>query len=302
MRSSIFITYLIALVPPLVGAGSFVLARALHESCPPVALLFWRWLCAFLIMLLIILPNFKNHIKQITCHWKVLSIISLPNVVLFNLFMYSAANYTQAINMSILANLFPLFLLINLSIFYKQKISKIQIFSAFIALFGSALVILSGKDFSLNIKSSGLIGDLLSICGALAWSFSGIALKYKPKDLSNTTFIFGIITFGTIIIFPIFVIEHMFFKQAEINSKLFLSIAYLGLFSSVIGLYSWNYAVSKLGAVTPSLVFYLAPFFNIALAVPLLGENFTHYHIIGLMIIIFGINLNVVINIISKRH
>lgn len=301
MRTLNFLPYLIAVIPPLVGAGNFVLARAMHSDCPPVALLFWRWICALLIMIIIAMPKLKNHFEIIFKNWKILTLISLPNIVLFNFFMYSAANYTQAINMSILANLFPLFLLINLAIFYKQKISNVQIFSVLIALIGSVLVIAGGRDFTQLLKMSGLIGDLLAVCGAITFSFSGITLKYKPRDLNNTTFLLGIIFFGTIIILPFYLIEHFFYKQAEFSSALVFTVLYLGLFASVIGLYTWNYAIQKLGTVTPSLIFYLAPFFNICLAVPLLSEKFTHFHFIGLMIIILGINLKFVTSILSKR-
>lgn len=301
MRNLHFFPYLIAVIPPLVGAGNFVLARAMHGECPPVALLFWRWFFALVIMLVIIIPNFSNHIKLIFKNWRVLALISLPNVVLFNFFMYTAAKYTQAINMSILANLFPLFLLINLAIFYKNKITPVQSISVIISLVGSVLVIKGGRTLDDILCVSGLLGDFLAVCGALAWSFSGIALKYKPKDICNTTFMLGIITFGTLIILPFFLIEHFFIKQAIFSFNLAASIAYLAIFSSVIGLYSWNYAVQKLGPLTPSLIFYLSPFFNIILAVPLLGEQFTKFHLFGFLIIIFGINLKFVANLLSKR-
>lgn len=43
--------WLILLVPPLCWAGNFVIGRAVHAEIPPVALTFWRWAVAAIVLL-----------------------------------------------------------------------------------------------------------------------------------------------------------------------------------------------------------------------------------------------------------
>src|SRR5262249_3767637 len=52
--------YLLLTLTPLFWAGNFVLGRAVHASVPPVALAFWRWTGAFVLVIGFAWPHLKR--------------------------------------------------------------------------------------------------------------------------------------------------------------------------------------------------------------------------------------------------
>jgi len=78
--------YLLLTLCPLFWSGNFVLSRAMHAEIPPIALSFWRWAVAALIILPWAWKPLKDNWCIIAPHWKRMSILALLGVSGFNTF------------------------------------------------------------------------------------------------------------------------------------------------------------------------------------------------------------------------
>ncbi|MDX2495473.1 MAG: DMT family transporter, partial [Desulfuromusa sp.] len=63
--------YLLLVLPPLFWAGNSVLARGVADLIPPVAMSFWRWTIALLILLPFTWKQTLNDWPEIKKHWKI---------------------------------------------------------------------------------------------------------------------------------------------------------------------------------------------------------------------------------------
>ena len=70
-----------------------------------------------------------------------------------------------------------------------------------------------------------------------------------------------------------------------------VSIAYVGLFASVISYICWNRAVAQVGANKAGLFIHLMPVFSTLLAVLFLGEVLQPFHFAGIALIGTGLYL-----------
>lgn len=282
-----YIYYLIAIIPPLTGAGNFIVAKASAGEIAPMALLFWRWAIACIVLFPFVIKDCIKNASLLKKHARIILLTSIPGVVLFNAFMYTAVQYTTSINASIIANTFPIFIVILCYLISKEKIDLLKFIGIISALIGTAFIMTNGE----LIKLKGLfdnVGDIIALGGALIFACYAIALRYRPKEINVTTFTFANIVCGCFMILPLYIYESapLVWTPSVIGTVLFVAIPV-----SIIGVIAWNISISHLGATTAGLIFYLAPIFNAIFAQIFLGEQFTIYHFIGLCLILLGINL-----------
>ncbi len=282
--------YLIALIPPLVGAGNFIVAKATTSDIGPMSLLYWRWAVAWLVLFPFVIKDFRKDWGKIKKHYKVITACALPGIVLFNAFMYTGLKYTTSINASIIANTFPVFIVILSYIILKERINPLKSLGILFALIGTLLITTNGQLYKLN-NIFGNSGDIMALCGALIFAGYSIALRFRPSEIKVSTFTFATISLGCLLIWPLYVWEVLYIKPMVLNPDVIGTILFVAIPVSILGVISFNISITKLGATTTGLIFYLAPVFNIIFAQLFLDEKFTFAHFAGLCLILLGINL-----------
>ncbi|MFI4983776.1 MAG: DMT family transporter [Rickettsiales bacterium] len=296
------ILYLLALVPPLMGAGNFVLAKGMTAEIGPFALLFYRWFFALLFMTPIIAHGIKKDWKEIIKHRKYIFFTSLPAVVLFNTFSYLALRNTDSMNASILTSTFPMFVIILEKIIFGDKFTSIKFVSVLLAMFGAITIIMDGQYFILT-KLFSSWGDLLALAASFTWATYAILLRKRPATINNRNFTWAMMVPGVVIILPLYLIEEIYFIHTDITSLNFaLTIFFLSFMVSIVGLLAWSFSVEKLGALNASLFFYFAPVFTIILSIIFLGEVLTSARLIGLCFVLFGVTLPIISNVFKKKE
>lgn len=292
---------IVAIIPAIAGAGNFVAAKIVVENIPPITLNLLRWLVALAFLLPFTLTSVVTERKIIFSNIKILSLIGLFGITLFNSAIYTASHYTMAINLGMLANIFPVFVLVIAHFFLKEKAGLIHVIATLLCLFGSYIII--GKGEVPNSSSiMGNPGDYLALLAALIWALYSVSIRYKPQNLSFPSFVTSTVLLGTIFIVPLWIWEVSTHDINLIfNLETILAILYLGLFVSVIGLLCYNFSILKLGANLTSVIFYLSPIFNIMLSQYILGEEFTRFHLFGVIMILVGINMTTIHKILTSK-
>ncbi|MGA1863067.1 DMT family transporter [Deferribacter thermophilus] len=282
--------YILLSLSALFWAGNFVIGKWISASIPPVALVFWRWVVAFIILL----PFTANKIYQqkhlIQKNIKLLAAFGFLGVTLFNTLIYKAMHYTTAINALLINSFVPILIFIISFFIHKLIAKKLQILGAIISLIGVIIIITKG-DLNSLITLKINPGDILVLIAALSWALYSVLLKNLDNDLHPLVFLETIIFIGLLFLFPIYLFSN---KSFEVNIKNIFVILYVGIFASVLAFICWNRGIKEVGANKGGNFIHLMPVFGTIMSILLLGEQFFFYHFIAIILVFSGIVLNVI--------
>jgi drug/metabolite transporter (DMT)-like permease len=90
--------YVLLTLASLFRAGNWTIGRGVHADIPPMAMTFFRWLFAALILA----PFAWRHVRRdwpvLRAHWKILVVLGAIGVGTHNGLAYLGLNYTTATN------------------------------------------------------------------------------------------------------------------------------------------------------------------------------------------------------------
>lgn len=290
--------YLIALIPPFMGAASYVMSKYVIGEVSPIALLFLRWLVAVAILTPFSIRSLIAEISTVRENLRILTIIAVSGVTLFNLFSYHALQYTTSTNAAIIIGTFPIFVLALGFFINKEKLKQSE-FWAIIFSFAGVLIIISRGHILEELN--GLFantGDFLSLVASLCWAIYVFSVKYKPTTLSFKAFVYSTFLIGTLLILPIYLFDILYLDNVfKMNLTNVSIIFFLGFGVSIVGMSAFSVSILKLGPVLSSTIYYLAPVFTSIMAVMFLGEKLQAFHVVGMMAVVFGINLPFIVHL-----
>lgn len=291
--------FLLAITATLLWSGNFIIARKISTSISPITLAFYRWACASLVLFPFAFKQLRIEFIHIKANWKILSLIALTGIALFNTFVYVAGHNTTAINMALIGTTSsPIFATIMAVVFLKERLSFYRIIGMILCIFGIVLLISKGSwDLLLSFKFSS--GDAWILAGAFAFAVYNILVRKKPIQITALSFLLIIFILGSLMLFPFFIIEQYYVEEPIVwSNSLIGSILYLGIGTSVLAFWCWNLAIAKLGAGRTVLFGNLIPIFSTLEAILILGESITPIHFYSGILVIAGL---VIANIIIKN-
>ena len=99
--------YLLLTLVPLFWGGNAVVGRGMTEFISPITLAWIRWTVAFLLILPFALPSVRRDWQTIRSSWKMLLLLSLLGITIFNTLFYVALQTTQSINAALMQSAGP---------------------------------------------------------------------------------------------------------------------------------------------------------------------------------------------------
>lgn len=281
----------LALLAVMIWSGNFIVARAVYKDIPPVALAFYRWVLAALILLPFSLHSFKKEWPVVKKSMIYLLAVSLAGVALFNTFVYIGAHYTSAINLALIGTtVSPVFSVILARIFLKERIGLLKVIGMILCIAG-ILYLLSHGNFQRLQSLHFTRGDAWILAAAFAFAVYTNLVKKKPAAISGINFLFVIFSLGTLMLLPFFLWESGHSQAIQWTPRLIGCIIYLGLGASVICFLIWNIAIHRLGAARTALFGNLIPVFSSLEAFVILHEPFTWTHVASMVVVFTGIVL-----------
>lgn len=188
--------YVLLTFTALFWAGNAIVARAARDLVPPVALAFWRWSFA----LLIILPFAWRHLQR-DCHhirenWQILALLGCLGIGAFNTLLYTGLQDTTALNAMLLQSGQPALILLVGSLAMGDRTSWRQIAEAVVALAGVLSIIARGNLGALaDLRFNA--GDLIIGFAVLLWAIYSVLLRRRPPihplSLFAVTLVVGIL-------------------------------------------------------------------------------------------------------------
>ncbi|WP_407292010.1 DMT family transporter [Stutzerimonas zhaodongensis] len=280
------------LLAVLCWSGNALVARAFHNAIPPLTLSFWRWVLATCLLLPFVARSIWMHRATLrTAGWR-LPVIAALGVSSYNSLLYSAAQSTEAINLTLVNTCLPLFTFIGGGLLLGEWPARRAWFGMAIAACGLVYLISRGSwDAFANLAFK--TGDLIMLVAVLVWALYTLSLRRWSEFLQvpPLTLLGVLMAIGTPLILPFYLFELSHeggFEPTPINLSV---IAYTAVFASLVAYLSWNHGVKTVGAAKAAMATYLMPVFTAILGWLLLGEGLQLFHWIGGGLIFAGLLL-----------
>ncbi|MGN6490845.1 MAG: DMT family transporter [Agriterribacter sp.] len=282
---------LLAILAVTIWSGNFIVARGVIHHVSPIALAFYRWVSASLIIAPFAIKPFRKEWALTKKSLLYLFVTSLFGITLFNTFVYVAGHYTTAINLALIGTTSsPVMVIIMAAIFLKEKIDVFKLTGMLLCIAGVLFLLAQGSWHNLvNFRFTA--GDKWVLLGAFCFAVYNIMVRRKPVGFSSLNFLFIIFWAGTLILFPFYVWDVQRQPPVQCNANLVFIVLYLGLGTSVIAYWCWNIAIASLGAGRTALFGNLIPVFAGIEAAVFLQETFSWVHVVSMIAVFTGILL-----------
>jgi len=281
--------YLLLTMAVFFWAGNFILGRAFHSEIPPVALAFWRWVGAALLVTLPALPHLRRDRRALLQSWPAILLLSTLGIAAFNTLAYSGLQYTEAINAFLLQSLMPVLIVLLSFLIFREKVTWLQCVGILVSLCGAVTIIARG-DTEILLSLSVNRGDLLVFTAIACYAGYTVMLRKRPH-VHPLAFIATTFWLGSLILVPIYLWETLTVATLELKPTTMLVIGYVIIFPSIVSYLCYNRGVELVGANRAGLFIHLMPVFGSTMAVLFLGEVFCWYHGLGILLIGVGIYL-----------
>jgi drug/metabolite transporter (DMT)-like permease len=212
----------------------------------------------------------------------------LGNVLYQNLFIFGLA-MTTAGNGSLLLSTVPIWTVL-LSVFMGHERPSPLVWTGVLAtMAGMILVVVGGPG--LQLGGASLVGDLLMVAAAIAWSFytvgsRNLIRRYGPLRVTAWTLWVG--TIGLVLLG----LPDIFRTQLdEISVGAWLAVLYAGCFALTTAYVIWTRGVERIGSARTAAYSNLVPVVAMLVAWPWLGERPTAVQLGGALVILMGITL-----------
>jgi drug/metabolite transporter (DMT)-like permease len=281
--------YLLLTLAVFFWSGNFIVGRAVRAEIPPIALAFWRWACASLLVFSFAWPHLKNDWPLVRRHWALLILLSILGVAAFNTLVYTGLQWTIALNAFLMQAMMPVLIVALSFILFREKISGRQTSGVVLSLAGALIIIVQGKVttlFSLSLNR----GDILIFMAVVCYAGYSVLLRKRPA-IHPLSFLGVTFMIGAWILLPFYLWETSTRRSIHFDLSTLLAVGYVSVFPSIVSYFCFNRGVELVGANRAGLFVYLMPAFGSLMAIIFLGESFHWFHGAGVLLIALGILL-----------
>lgn len=284
-RNNTWIYHLMAFATVAIWGCTFVSTKVLMlNGLSPAQIFTLRFLIAYVMMLAV------YHSRLWADSWRdelKMMLLGISGGSLYFLSENEAMNFTSTTNTSLIVCSCPLFATLLVRLVYRSttRISMMQLGGSLLAFAGMVIVVLNGR-FVLHLSP---LGDALAFTACLSWSvysllMKWVSAKYGAAFITRKVFFYGVLT-----ILPYYIFYPTLPTAAVLTKPVVVgNLAFLGCLASMICFLTWNWCISKLGAVKATNWVYFNPITTMIFASWVLGEKITPYFLAGATCILLG--------------
>lgn len=290
--------YVLLVMTNLFWAGNWVTARAVREAFGPMALNFWRWAVAALVLAPFVLPGLLREWPRLRPvlrrRWRWLAGLSLLGVILFQDFVYIGLQHTTAINGVLLNSTMPMFMMVCAWAIDRDRVSARQLAGIVLSLAGILVIVTHGQlarwaELEFNI------GDAWILAAMPVWAVYSVLLRRRPPELGGMQLVFVLSVLALPVLGIAYAVESLLapvhLPAHWPSLPAVAGVLYIGLFASVAAFACWNAAVAAVGPNVAGFSLHLLPAFGAVLAMLFLGERPEWFHLWGVLGILAGVAL-----------
>lgn len=280
------------LIAVLCWSGNALVGRAFHDSIPPLSLSFWRWVLATSLLLPFVAKGIWAHRATLRAAGWRLPVLAAMGIASYNSLLYTAAQSTEAINLTLVNTCLPLATFIGAGFLLGEWPLRRAWFGMAVAA-GGLLYLISRGSWQTFASLSFQRGDLIMLLAVLAWALYTLLLRRWARHLLVPPLVLlGVLMLlGLPLILPFYLLELGRVGGFALTPSNLAAIGYTAVFASLVAYVGWNHGVKIVGAGRAAMVMYLMPVFTALLGWVLLGEALRTFHWIGGALIFAGLLL-----------
>tara|TARA_X000001036_G_scaffold353412_1_gene334725 strand:+ start:296 stop:1129 length:834 start_codon:yes stop_codon:yes gene_type:complete len=271
-------------------ATNIIVARGGVEYVPPISLAFWRWLTVFLILFPFFLNEILKKKKEFSNEFWKLFFLGSMGCGVCGAFPFIAGMSTTMANMGIIYTSSPIFIIILSVMFFKDKINISRIIGLLSCLVGVLAIISKGEiELLLNFKFTS--GDLWMIGAAIGWAIYSIYLLNWKSNFSLMARFTLIAFFGTLSLFPFYIIEEIYYFNTIFNSNFIFWILFAAISPGIIAFTLYTRVQKYVGASLAGFTLYIFSIYSAIYGILLFDEVLLNFHYFGAAFVFTGVYL-----------
>src|SRR5688500_14698521 len=136
--------YTLLVLTALFWAGNWVIARGIQGYMSPIAMAFWRWLAALVLLLPFVARPIVREWPVVRRSWKILVVLGVIGVGAFNTLTYTGLKYTTATNGVLLNSIIPILVIAINVVVLREPLSGRQAIGVLVSFAGVLTIVAQG--------------------------------------------------------------------------------------------------------------------------------------------------------------
>jgi len=281
------LTYLKLFLVAFFWGGTFVAGRWLAGSVHPYSAAFFRFAIASSFLLLLTwrreggLPRLNP--RQLLA----VTALGATGIFAYNLCFFNGLQLITAGRAALIIALNPVAIALGSSLVFRETLPKGRLAGILLAVCGAVLVISRGRPALLLEGGIGR-GELLILGCVLSWTLYSLIGKSAMRGLTPLAAVCWSAIAGTLLLLVPALLHGSFAEALQFSAGAWLSIAYLGLFGTVVGFFWYFQGIQSIGPARAAVFINFVPVNGVLLATLLLGEPVTWSLVTGGGLVVTG--------------
>ncbi len=272
---------LMGLAFALIWSSAFTSARIIVLQAPPLTISSLRFAVAGVIAITIAYL-LGQRIRLDRKNWRAVITFGICQNALYLGLFFMAMTRIEASLASIIASAMPLIVGLASALFFEERLGKLGWIGLIAGFAGVALIM--GARLAGGIDLTGII---LCLIGVTALAIAALTVR-ATSSKGNVLMVVGLqMLIGSVaLLIPALIFETPSFTW---TGSLLAAFSYTVLIPGIVATIIWFLLVERIGATRASTFHFLNPFFGVAIAAVILGEELTLTDVIGVLIVMAGI-------------
>ncbi|MHB8748866.1 MAG: DMT family transporter [Aggregatilineales bacterium] len=270
-----------------VSAASSLIRLAQDDGAPSLGIAAWRLTLAALVLTPFTWLRHRAELRRISLLSLLLAVGSGAFLALHFATWVTSLAYTSVINAVALVNLHPILVALASPLLLHERLSRNTWIGLGLALFGSAIISLTGGAGTAPIHSTPLLGDGLALLGAVGTAGYFLIGRRVRASVGLVPYIWLTYTSAAVILLIL-----CLFTGANVSglpTSAYVWMTLLALLPQLIGHTSFNYALGFVPAAYVSLTVLGEPIGSIILAYFIFTEHPGILQIVGMALILVAL-------------
>ncbi len=269
-----------------IWGGMYVVSKVVLEVIPPFGLLTLRLVLGAGVLLLVAgwqhqPPPTRSQIPQLLGVGLVGYGISLG-------FQFVGTKLSTAANGALVTSATPAFVLLFAAWLLREPITRRKALALLLSTVGVVIVV---DPREARLVPELFWGNLALVAAALTWALYSVLVRAVTRQV--TVLWASLLAFvgGLLLTLPAAIWEGAALGWGTITGGVVAGVLYLGVVSTALAMYLWNYAFARLEAGVAAMTFFAQPVVGAALGAGLLGEHLSGGFFLGGALIAAGVIL-----------
>jgi drug/metabolite transporter (DMT)-like permease len=276
-----------------IWGGMYVVSKVVLEVIPPFALLSLRLVLGFLALGAALWIRDRRAGQGLTSLSRYLWSSLLVGVMGYGIslgFQFTGTKLSTASNGALITSATPAFVLIFALFLLPEKITRRRVLALVLSTIGVLAVI---DPRTVDLSPTLFLGNVLLFFAGFTWALYSVLVRKLAAEFDLLASSAAMLLGGLALSAPLGLIEINSSGIGEITVGILAGILFLGIISTAVAMFLWNYAFAQLPATLASLTFFAQPAVGTLLGWFFLDETITPLFLFGGVMIGIGILISV---------